>query len=82
MIVSFGRQKNVATYHWNKNCFVSEPYFKIVLNNGFGFYILNSYKKYWYPKPYGVMHKDYWEFGINFAGWIFEIMWNKFFKIK
>lgn len=71
--------KNIIKSIYGDNVFVSQPYFKIILENGLGFYILNSYKYYLFPKFYGQFHKTFWEFGFNFAGWTFEIMWNKSF---
>jgi hypothetical protein len=83
MIIKFGPDKSEAYGDWdnNPNVFISKPYFKIVLNNGLGFYILNSFKFSLFPKFYGVFQKTFWEFGISFVGWTFELMWNKSFKI-
>lgn len=61
--------------------FVSRPLAKILFDNGLGFYILNSYKFCYFPCFYGAFRKDSWEFGFYFARWIFEIMWNKHYKI-
>lgn len=66
---------------WGDNVFVSRPFYKIVLANGLGFYILNAHNYNLLPRFYGNIKKDFWEFGFYFAGWIFEIMWNKSFKI-
>lgn len=73
--------KDIIKSQWKDNVFVSQPYYKIVLANGLGFYILNSYKYNLIPRFYGTIKKTYWEFGFYFAGWIFEIMWNKSFKV-
>lgn len=67
--------------HFSEKVFVSQPHYKIVFEDGLGFYILNSYKFSFIPKFYGNITKDFWEFGFYFAGWIFEIMWNKSFKV-
>ena len=68
--------------HYSEKVFVSQPHYKIVFKNGLGFYILNSYKFQSFPKFYGTLHKEFWEFGFYFRNWIFEIMWNKAFKVK
>lgn len=68
--------------HCSERTFVSQPHYKIVFENGLGFYVINSYKYTALPKFYGTIKKEYWEFGFYFAGWIFEVMWNKAFKVK
>lgn len=68
--------------HFSERVFVSQPHYKIVFEDGLGFYILNSYKYCWFPKFYAVFKKNFWELGFYFAGWIFEIQWNKAFSIK
>jgi len=72
-------------HEWDKwldenNIFVSKPRLKIYFKNGLGFYILNSHSYYLFPKFYGRISKTFWEIGFNFAGYIFEIMWNKSFE--
>ena len=82
MSVIFGTPKDIKpSPHFSERVFVSQPYYKIVFEDGLGFYILNSYKFFYFPKFYGTFKKDYWELGFYFAGWIFEIMWNKSFKV-
>jgi len=75
-----GTPKDITPHQWDNKVFVSQPYFKLVFPNGFGLYILNSYKYNLIPRFYGTIHKTYWEFGFYFAGYIFEVMWNKSFK--
>jgi len=70
----------IPNTHYNERVFVSQPHYKIVFEDGLGLYILNSYKFSYFPKFYGTFKKDFWEVGFYFAGWIFEIMWNKAFK--
>ena len=82
MNVLIGTPKDMPSRtHFSEQVFVSQPYYKIVFEDGLGFYILNSYKFTPLPKFYGTIRKDFWEFGFYFAGWIFEIMWNKSFKV-
>ena len=81
MIISTPKDMPPVT-HFSENVFVSQPHYKIVFENGLGFYILNSYKFQAFPKFYGVIRKEFWELGFYFRGWIFEIMWNKAFKVK
>jgi len=64
-----------------ENTFISKPLLKFYFNNGLGFYILNAYKYRFFPKFYGTIQKDFWEIGFYFTGYIFEIMWNKRFKV-
>lgn len=73
--------KDLKESPWDDNVFVSQPYYKIVLSNGWGFYILNAHKYNLIPRFYGSINESFWEFGFYFAGWIFEIMWNKSYKI-
>jgi hypothetical protein len=79
MIIQFGKGDESAYGKWedNLNVFISRPYFKIVLKNGLGFYILNSFKFSFFPRIYGTFHKKFYEFGIHIAGWTFEVMWNR-----
>jgi len=81
MIIQFGKGDTSAYGTWanNPKVFISLPHFKIVFNNGFGFYILNAFKFNIVPKFHGAFEKTFWEFGISFAGWILEVMWNKAF---
>ena len=81
MIIQFGKGDESAYGKWENdlNVFISRPYFKIVLNNGLGFYLLNSFRFNLLPTFYGTFHKTFWEFGFRFAGFIFEVMWNKAF---
>ena len=81
MIIQFGPGDQSAYGMWTKDSrvFISRPFFKIVFNNGLGFYILNSFKFHLFPKFYGTFQKTFWEFGFRFAGWTFEVMWNKSF---
>ena len=65
--------------HHSEKVFVSQPHYKIVFENGLGFYILNSYKFRFFPKFYGMLKQEFWELGFLFRGWILEIQWNKAF---
>ena len=78
MIIS--TPKDLLPHNYGNNVFVSQPYLKIVFENGLGFYILNSYRFRWVPKFYGLFHRMHWELGFSLAGWTFEVMWNKHFK--
>ena len=69
------------SYLEDNNIFISKPLLKLYFDNGLGLYILNSYTYRFFPKFYGSIKKDYWELGFYFAGYIFEIMWNKYFKV-
>jgi hypothetical protein len=82
MIIKFGSDENDSYRYWNDDprVFISRPFFKIIFGNGFGFYILNSFKFYFLPRFYYKFENTYWEFGFRFAGYIFEVMWNKYFK--
>jgi len=66
--------------HFSERVFVSQPHYKIVFTNGLGFYIMNSYNYKKFPKFYAMFRKEFWELGLNFLGWLFEIQWNKSFK--
>jgi hypothetical protein len=81
MIIQFGKSKENPYGQWadDPRVFISQPYFKIVLDNGFGVYILNALKFSLFPKFYGTFRSSFWEFGFSFAGWTFEVMWNKAF---
>lgn len=79
--IIFGTPKEIVSHDYGKNVFVSRPYYKIVFDNGLGFYILNSYKFRLLPRFYGMIHSTFWELGFDLCGWTFEIMWNKYFKI-
>jgi len=82
MSIIIGTPKDMLPVtHPSERVFVSQPHYKIVFEDGLGFYILNSYKFSYFPKFYGTIKKEFWEFGFYFAGWIFEIMWNKHFAI-
>jgi len=61
--------------------FVSRPLAKLYFNNGFGLYILNSYKFFYIPRFYGMFRESFWELGFKWLGLTFEIMWNKYFKV-
>ena len=82
MNITIGTPKNMSQVvpFINDRVFVSQPYYKIVFESGLGYYIINSYKYCLFPKFYAVFRTDFWELGFNFAGWIFEIMWNKAFR--
>ena len=82
MIIQFGPDKDSPYGSWadHPGIFISKPYFKIVLDNGLGFYILNTYKFYLFPKFYSTFNRSFWELGFKIANWNFEIMWNKVFK--
>lgn len=67
-------------YAGQKNIFVSRPLAKLYFRNGFGLYILNSYKFYFFPRFYGMFRDSFWEFGFRVLGLTFEVMWNKHFK--
>lgn len=82
MNIIIGTPKDLQPSTFDEKVFVSQPYYKIVLKNGLGFYILNSYKYFLFPKFYGMIRNDFWEIGFNFGGYIFEIMWNKHFKFE
>jgi len=60
--------------------FISRPLAKLYFSNGFGLYILNSYKFCIVPRFYGMIRDSFWEIGFRFFGLTFEIMWNKHFK--
>ena len=81
MIIKFGPDKNDAYDNWanDPRVHIVRPYFKIVFNNGLGFYLLNSFRFNWLPIFYGTFHKTFWEFGFRFIGVNFEVMWNKAF---
>jgi len=82
MIIQFGKGDESAYGKWenDSNVFISRPYFKLVLSNGLGIYILNSFKFCFFPKFYGTFHKTFWEFGFRLTSWTFEVMWNKAFS--
>ena len=86
MIIQFGADKDIANAYgtWNNcsNVYISKPYFKIVLDNGLGFYILNAFSFNLFPKFYGTFRESFWELGFDFAGWTFEVMWNKSFAVN
>jgi len=81
MIIQFGKGDESAYGKWidDPRVLISRPYFKIVFDNGLGFYTLNALSFRLFPKFYGTFHKTFWEFGISFVGWTFEVMWNKAF---
>ena len=81
MIIQFGKGDESPYGRWadDPRVFIVRPYFKIVFDNGLGFYLLNSFRLYLFPKFYGTFHKTFWEFGFCFAGFNFEVMWNKAF---
>ncbi len=82
MIIQFGigDQSAYGTQVKDVTMFISKPHFKILLNNGLGFYILNAFKFYIIPKCYArTSKKSHWVVGCSFMGWIFEVMWNKAF---
>ena len=81
MIVQFGKGDESPYGKWadDPRVFISRPYFKVVLDNGLGFYILNAFKYNLFPRFYGTFRKTFCEFGFSFAGWTFEVMWNKAF---
>jgi hypothetical protein len=81
MVIQFGKGDESSYGNWanDPRVFISRPYFKIVFDNGLGFYLLNSFKFNLLPKFYGTLHKTFWEFGFCFAGVNFEVMWNKAF---
>jgi len=81
IIVGTPKDIQPLDFHDDK-VFVSQPYYKIILENGLGFYILNSYKFSPLPKFYGEVKKNFWEFGFFFAGWVFEVMWNRSFIVN
>lgn len=82
MIIKFGLDKSDAYSNWanDPRVFISRPFFKIILDNGLGFYILNSFRFNLFPRFYGTFHKTFWEFGFRFIGVNFEVMWNKAFS--
>ena len=81
-IIQFGRGDETSYGKWadDPRILISRPYFKIIFNNGLGFYILNALSFRLVPRFYGTFHKTFWEFGFTFIGWTFEIMWNKAFS--
>ena len=80
MIISTPKDMPPST-HFSERVFVSQPHYKIVFANGLGFYIINSYNYKKFPKFYAMFRKEFWELGLNFLGWLFEIQWNKSFKV-
>lgn len=64
-----------------RSTFVSRPLIKLYFKSGFGLYILNSYKFYFFPRFYGMFRHSFWEFGFRWFGLNFEVMWNKYFKV-
>ena len=82
MIVQFGKGDESPYGKWAEDprVFISRPYFKVVLDNGLGFYILNAFKYNLFPRFYVTFRKTFCEFGFSFAGWTFEVMWNNAFK--
>ena len=81
MIIKFGYDKDSAYGSWAncKDVFVSRPFFKILLDCGVGFYILNSYKWNWIPKFSFRKSIDSLECGFTFAKLLVEIQYNKAF---
>lgn len=68
-------------YENNPDVYVSKPLAKLFFRNGFGLYILPSYKFFIIPRFYGMFRKTFWEFDFKWLGLTFEIMWNKYFKV-
>jgi len=83
MIIQFGRGDESAYGKWDDDSrvLISRPYFKVVLDNGWGVYVLNAFEYNFFPKFYATFKKSFCEFGFSFAGWIFEVMWNKSFEV-
>jgi hypothetical protein len=81
MIIQFGKGDESPYGKWadDPRVLIIRPYFKIIFDNGLGFYLLNSFRFNLFPKFYGTFHKTFWEFGFRFAGFTFEVMWNKAF---
>lgn len=81
MIIQLGKANQRPYGKWDDDArvFISQPYFKIALNNGLGVYILNAFKFHTILKCYGVFRKTSWELGVSFVGWTFELMWNEAF---
>lgn len=83
MTIQFGvKEDEYSKWANNKNIFISRPHFKIVGENGVGIYLLNSYKFRFIPKFYFRFDPTFWEVGIDYSGWILELMWNKHFEIN
>jgi len=61
--------------------FVSRPLLKFFLGS-WGFYIINSYRKLFFPKFFFMKTKYFIELGFSFAGFLFEIQNNKIEKIQ
>jgi len=61
--------------------YVSRP-LKSFFVGDLGFYILNSYNYYFFPKFYFMKTKYFIELGFFFAGYMFEIQHNKIEKIS
>lgn len=61
--------------------YCSRPLKKFFVGN-WGFYILNSYNFNFFPKFYFMKTKYFIELGFTFAGYMFEIQYNKIEKIS
>ncbi|NBW58322.1 hypothetical protein EBR43_11205 [bacterium] len=81
MIIKFGADKSDAYASWAKieNVYISRPFFKIVLDNGMGIYMLNSYKCNLLPR-FSFQHSSgYLKFGIRWLKGCIEFQYNKVF---
>ena len=58
------------------NIFVSRPLFSWHFEN-WGFYILPAYHYYFFPRFYWMKRDSFIEFGVNFAGYHFEVQNNR-----
>jgi hypothetical protein len=82
MIIQFGPGNQKAYGQWPRDLkvFICRPYFKVVFNNGLGFYILNALKFNVLPEFYATFGKYFVELGFRFLGWTFEVMWSNAYK--
>lgn len=60
--------------------FVCRPYFKIVLDNGAGVYVLNAFEYNLFPKFYYAFEHAHWIIGFRMAGWTLQVAWHKCFE--
>jgi len=60
----------------DSNVFVSKPKFKLLVDN-WGFYILPSPNYFLFPRFFYLKSKYAVEFGVTFAGFIFEVQNNR-----
>lgn len=68
-------------YMNDPNVFVSYPKWKLLVDD-WGFYILPALRYRLFPKFYFLKNKYFIEGGMDFAGYLFEIQYNKIEKIS